>query len=149
MAQTHTNLSVTNAIVTVVHSILAPGGIDLKPSLDAKAGIDVSTTPLATTRRALDGKRGVGTIYDDPKTSFELLPNSAALRDFFYLWRQYDKLNGATKAEFMYVTYGDKRVQHVFEGGVLEMLDPMAAFREDAQNQKCEVSWDFTYEVGL
>jgi hypothetical protein len=149
MAKELINLSVTNAIFSLIHPVIAPSGFDLKPSLDAKQSISVQVTDTGTRRRALDGNVGAGQIYVDYTTEFQLLPDSDAVRLFFNALSQYEKINGKTLIPFLYVTYGAQRIQHIFSGGVLMNYSPMASFQDDAQNQSAQIVWADYNAVGL
>ena len=143
------NLSVTNAIITILHPIIAPVGFDLKPSLDAKESLNVSVTDSGTRRRALGGDIGAGQIYTDFTTELKLLPDSAAARLFFNVLYMYEKVNGKTLIPFLYVTYGSQRVRHVLSDGVLMNYSPLASFQEDAQNQPVQIIWGDYAPAGI
>lgn len=144
------NLSVTNAIVTLVHPLFAPGGFDLKASLDAKSAINTSSTDMGTRRRSLDGDVGTGSIYVDYTTEFQFLPDSEAIRLLFAPWNQFQKaMGGASPAAALYITYGARRVQHVFTNGSLMNFNPLASFQEDAQNQAVQIIWADYNSVGV
>ena len=143
------NLSVTNAIITIIHPIIAPGGFDLKPSLDAKSSLRVSVTDSGTRRRALNGDIGAGQIYTDFTLDFELLPDSEAARLFFNPLYMYEKANGKSMIPFLYVTYGSQRIRHALSDGVLMNYSPLASFQEDAQNQSAQIIFGDYAPVGL